>query len=114
MAIQQEEVRLVDIAQLSLEWVGRWIVDIEVDEFDLVPVSRFEPVHDGRQPAAGRSPESEKLDQGGFPGGKIYTCRIGGRQLRPDRRSGWLCRYFRAGRWDVRSRLRRDRFLWIK
>jgi len=67
LAVKQKGMRLVAIPELPLERFCAWIVDIQVHEIDLIPPLLLEPVHDGRQGAAGRSPEGEELKQGWLP-----------------------------------------------
>ncbi len=68
--------RLDPISQFALERVRTWIVDVEINEVDVFLPLCFEPVHDGRQSLAGRSPESEKLDQRHPAGAQIHSTRI--------------------------------------
>lgn len=80
--------RLHSIAKLLFEAVVPWIVNIEIDEVDLFTVLLFEPVHDGRQALAGRSPEGEELQQNGLAGAQGDSRWIGRLQPRPRRGGG--------------------------
>jgi len=64
--------RLVLIAQRSFELIIHRIVNIKIHEIDLSVVLCLEPVHDGRQRLAGRSPVSEELDQLWRPRGEHH------------------------------------------
>ncbi len=75
--VEQEDVGLDPVAELALEVVIARVVDVQVDEVDLLAVLLFEPVHDGRQSLAGRSPEGEELDQRRLAGGQVHRRRVG-------------------------------------
>ena len=62
-SVEQEDMRLIPVSQLSFERFRIRIVDVEVCEINLSGILSFKPVHDGRQRLAGRSPEREELDE---------------------------------------------------
>ncbi len=74
--IQQEKIWLLGETQLAFERIVPSIIDIQVNEIDPSCPFCLEPVHDGRQGAAGRSPKCEELNQC-RPGGQIYAIGIG-------------------------------------
>jgi hypothetical protein len=74
--IYEEKMRLDPVTQLSLERVRTGIVDVEINEVDVFLPLCFEPVHDGRQSLAGRSPESKELDQSHPAGAQLHAARI--------------------------------------
>lgn len=61
-SVEQEDMGLIPVTQLSFERFCIGIVDVEICKIDLSGILCFKPVHDGRQPLAGRSPEGEELD----------------------------------------------------
>lgn len=87
VAIQQEDVGLVAIAQLLLEGRRPAVVDVEEAEgYPTLPFI-FEPVHDGRQATADRSPKCEELDDLRLSGGQVHRLRIAGFERRiPERK----------------------------
>jgi hypothetical protein len=96
--------RLVEIAKLLLERIGVAVIDIQVNKVDLIAVFSLQPVHDGRQRAAGRSPEGEKFDQLGFSRRQRHAAWVARMQLSPRGRLD-----NRLGRWISALCRRRDR-----
>src|SRR3990172_8475514 len=68
--------RLVAKSQVSFERIVGGIIDIQVYEIQPFAVLCFEPMHDGRQTTAGRSPEREELHQLGLTGGQLHLLRV--------------------------------------
>lgn len=64
--------RLVAVVQGFLEAFGTRIIDIEIHEAHLALVLCLQPVHDGRQLLARRSPISKELHQCRLAGGKLH------------------------------------------
>jgi hypothetical protein len=69
--------RLVSVTELLLEGVRVMVIDIQIDEVDLISILSFQPVHDGGQRPATRSPESKKFDKLWFPGSQSHRARVG-------------------------------------
>ena len=59
---------LVLIVEHALKFISTAVVDVQIDKIDVLIKLSLEPVHDGRQSLAGRSPESEEFDQRGLAG----------------------------------------------
>ena len=55
LRIEQKELRRGHEAKLRLKWDGLGIMDVDAQKLDTRSVSFLQPVHDGRQFAAGRS-----------------------------------------------------------
>ncbi len=71
-SIEQKDMGLVKITKGILITLGRAIVDIEINKVNLSTILRFEPVHDGHQCLAGRSPESKEFHQLDTTGRQLY------------------------------------------
>jgi hypothetical protein len=69
-------VRLDTVTELVFEAVIARVIDVEIHEGDPVTVFLLEPVHDGRQLLARRSPEREELDQRRPASSQVDRCRI--------------------------------------
>jgi hypothetical protein len=76
-SVEQEHVGLDPVAKLPLEVVIARVIDVKIDEVDVLAVLLFEPMHDGRQSLAGRSPEGEELHQRRLAGGQVHRRRVG-------------------------------------
>ena len=72
---------LILISELALELVIPAVIDVQIHKINLTAVFRFQPVHDGRQSLAARSPESEEFNQGWAATSQRYRRRIGGSQF---------------------------------
>lgn len=77
-SVEQEDVGLVPVAQLLFERFRIWVVDVEVSKINLSSILCFQPVHDGRQRLAGRSPKGEELKQYRFSQSQDNCRRVGG------------------------------------
>lgn len=53
--------RLITVPKSFLKRIVCRIIDVQIHKTHLSLVFSFQPMHDGRQPPAGRSPEGEKL-----------------------------------------------------
>ena len=74
--------RLVPISQRLFECLGRRVIDIQIDKFDLARIFCLEPMHDGRYRLTGRSPEGEELYELEISGLQLDLCWIGRFQAR--------------------------------
>jgi hypothetical protein len=64
--IQQEDVGLILVVEHSLELIILAVIDVQINKVNVLVKLSLEPVHDGRQRLAGRSPECEEFDQSRF------------------------------------------------